>query len=207
MLHPIQGCSVAELKNRNAASRDSDQVPGCGIQGVLFTAELFVRGGPSLLAQPISSCTQATQPRYLKSAWMHTATRRLGSCGLERPSGGSSCAASLLRRRHDRCARLTPCPILIGDSDSPRVAGQCHLNMHNLTVYGQTGSVTGHRGQAAHSIMTEVSTVTRYCVSVRPNHSGFTAWLCRQGQRYPCAVWTKELRLEPVATESSGHRP
>ena len=23
--------------------------------------------------------------------------------------------------------------------------------------------------------------LTRYCVSVRPNHSGFTAWLCRQG--------------------------
>ena len=36
--------------------------------------------------------------------------------------------------------------------------------------------------------------VTRYCVSVRPNHSGFTARLCRQGQRYPGAVWTKELR-------------
>ena len=49
--------------------------------------------------------------------------------------------------------------------------------------------------------------VTRYCVSVRPNHSGFTAWLCRQGQRYPGAVWTRELRLEPVATVSSGHRP
>ena len=49
--------------------------------------------------------------------------------------------------------------------------------------------------------------VTRYCVSVRPNHSGFTAWLRRQGQRYPGAVWTKELRLEPVATVSSGHRP
>ena len=49
--------------------------------------------------------------------------------------------------------------------------------------------------------------VTRYCVSVRPNHSGFTAWLRRQGQRYPGAVWTKELRLEPVATVSSGHGP
>ena len=30
--------------------------------------------------------------------------------------------------------------------------------------------------------------VTRYCVSVRPNHSSFTSWLCRQGQRYPGAV-------------------
>ena len=30
----------------------------------------------------------------------------------------------------------------------------------------------------------------RYCVSVRPNHSGSTAWLCRQGQRRPGAVWT-----------------
>ena len=49
--------------------------------------------------------------------------------------------------------------------------------------------------------------VTRYCVSVRPNHSGFTAWLCRQGQRYPGAVRTRELRLEPAATMSSGHRP
>ena len=48
--------------------------------------------------------------------------------------------------------------------------------------------------------------LTRYCVSVRPNHSCFTAWLCQEGQRYPCAVWTKELRLEPVATVSSGHR-
>ena len=46
----------------------------------------------------------------------------------------------------------------------------------------------------------------RTCVNVRPNHSGFTAWLCRQGQRYPGAVWTKELRLEPVATVSSGHK-
>ena len=33
--------------------------------------------------------------------------------------------------------------------------------------------------------------VTRYCVSVRPNHSGLTAWL--QGQRYPCAEWTTEF--------------
>ena len=49
--------------------------------------------------------------------------------------------------------------------------------------------------------------LTRYCVSVRPNDSGFTVWLCRLGQRYPGAVWTKELRLEPVATVSSGHRP
>ena len=48
--------------------------------------------------------------------------------------------------------------------------------------------------------------VTRYCMSVSPNHSCFTAWLCRQGQRYPCSVWTKELRLEPVASVSLGHR-
>ena len=33
--------------------------------------------------------------------------------------------------------------------------------------------------------------VTRYCVSVRPNHSGFPAWLFRQGQRYPGAVWAR----------------
>ena len=45
-----------------------------------------------------------------------------------------------------------------------------------------------------------------YCMSVHPNHKGFTAWLCRQGQRYPGAVWTTELWLKPVAMVSSGHR-
>ena len=49
--------------------------------------------------------------------------------------------------------------------------------------------------------------VTRYCVSVCPNHSGFTAWLCRQGRRYPGAVWTTELLLEQVATVSLGNWP
>ena len=44
-----------------------------------------------------------------------------------------------------------------------------------------------------------------YCISVRPNHSGLTAWLCRQGQRYPAAVWTKELLLEQVVRASSDH--
>ena len=46
-----------------------------------------------------------------------------------------------------------------------------------------------------------------HCASVRPNHSGCTAWLCRRGQRHPGAVWAAELRLEPGATVSSGHRP
>ena len=44
------------------------------------------------------------------------------------------------------------------------------------------------------------STMMKYCVSVRPNHSCFTAWLCLQGRRYHCVMWTKELLLEPVAT-------
>ena len=47
---------------------------------------------------------------------------------------------------------------------------------------------------------------------VRPNHSGFTAWLCRQGhpvaaQPFPGAVWTTELRLEParaIGSEQEG---
>ena len=59
----------------------------------------------------------------------------------------------------------------------------------------------------SHCQTCKVAKLTRICVSVRPNHSGFTARLCRQGQRYPGAVWTTELRLEPVATVSSGHGP
>ena len=35
---------------------------------------------------------------------------------------------------------------------------------------------------------------------------GFTDWLYHQGQRYPGAVWTTELLLEPVAMLSSGNR-
>ena len=48
--------------------------------------------------------------------------------------------------------------------------------------------------------------VKRCCLGVSPNHSGFTPWLCRQGQRYPGAVWTTELRLEPVSTTRAASR-
>ena len=45
------------------------------------------------------------------------------------------------------------------------------------------------------------SEVMIYCVCVSPNHSRFTAWLCNQGQRNPCAV----LLLEQVEIVSLGH--
>ena len=44
------------------------------------------------------------------------------------------------------------------------------------------------------------------CLSKPFCSTGFTDWLYHQRQRYPGAVWTTELLLEPVAMLSSGHR-
>ena len=84
---------------------------------------------------------------------------------------------------------------------------KCPIPSYSERGHSTVGVSPARRKATASRLRCGLHHMTRYCVSVRPNHSGFTAWLCRQGQRYPCAVWTKELRLEPVATESSGHRP
>ena len=148
-----------------------------------------------LIAARIEKPLQRRYPRKTGALQLNRDTRGLRHT----PAHLLKCTAVLLQMVH---RALGLARVRTGKYSVPSAEAMC-----TRASYSMPSGQTHPNIQFTQIFTTLFMNLTRYCLSVRPNHSGFTAWLCRQGQRYPGAVWTRELRLEPVATVSSGHRP
>ena len=105
---------------------------------------------------------------------------RAGWAQAGQPGAGSGSVLGGHGVRHTSEANLIVLAVGLRTSDSeksPLLRDWWRLSRHSCCLY----------------MLSPVSRsqLTRYCLSVRPNRSGFTAWLCLQGQRYLAAVWTK----------------